>query len=341
MKISCLSGPVFLLVIATASLSVAQTYSMTDLGTISGMDYSVGRAINASGQTTGASGRNDSYIAHAFLNTSGSYLDLGTLGGDSAVGNGVNASGEIAGYSTNSHNAYRAFISNGDSLADIGDLGGGSAVAYAINDSGQVVGSAVTSQGGNHPFLYSNGQMIDLGTLGSPEGTDWWNSAQGINNSGTVVGTSYDAQGNFFGFVWANGKMAKMGTLGGLWSQAYAINSNGQVTGLAYTKNGNAHAFITRPSGKLKDLGSIGGKFGTTWGFAINDSGVVVGQGTYKDTYHAFMYDGTRIKDLNKLVPKGTGWVLLEARGINNAGQIVCTGMRADGTQHMFLLTPR
>jgi len=49
---------------------------------------------------------------------------------------------------------------------------------------GQVVGSAVTANGSNHPFLYSNGQMTDLGTLGSPDGTDWWNSAQSVNKFG-------------------------------------------------------------------------------------------------------------------------------------------------------------
>jgi len=329
-----------LLLTAVCSFCFAQTYTMTDLGVISGMDYSVGRGINASAQTTGASGMNESYVAHVFVNRNGVFSDLGTLGGETGIGNGINASGQVAGYSTNAK-TYRAFISNGDSLIDIGDLGGGTAVAYAINDAGQVVGSAVTSDGSNHPFLYSNGQMIDLGTLGSPKGTDWWNSAQGINNSGVVTGTSYDAQGNFFGFVWSNGKMTKIGTLGGLWSEAYAINNNGQVTGIAYTKNGNTHAFLRSANGKMKNLGSIGGKFGSTWGYGINNAGIVVGQGTFQDTYHAFVYAGKKIQDLNKLVPKGSGWTLLEARGINNAGQIICTGMRSDGTEHAFLLTPR
>jgi len=134
--------------------------------------------------------------------------------------------------------------------------------------------------------------------------------------------------------------VTKIGTLGGFWSQAYAINNKGQVTGIAYLKNGTAHAFLMT-GGKLKDLGVIGGRYDTTWGFAINDSGVVVGQGTYQSTYHAWVYNGMKIQDLNKLVPKGSKFVLIEARGINNAGQIVCSGMSNDGTQHAFLLTPR
>jgi len=331
---------VFLLV-ATASFSAAQTYSITDLGTLQGMDYSVGRAINGSGQTTGASGSNNSNLADVFVGSGGTLTNYGTLGGDTGIGNGINASGVVAGYSTNASRAYRAFISSGTSLVDIGDLGGGSAVAYAINDSGDVVGSAVTADRANHPFLYSAGHMTDLGTLGSPNGNDWWNSAQGVNNSGVVTGTSYDADGNFFGFIWSSGKMTKMGTLGGLWSQAWAINNAGQVTGNAYTKKGGSHTFLMSPNGKMKDLGAFG-KTGTSWGFAINDSGVVVGQATSGDFYHAFIStSGRKIKDLNKMIPKSSGWTLYEARGINNAGQIVCSAINAAGTQHAILLTPR
>jgi probable HAF family extracellular repeat protein len=222
-------------------------------------------------------------------------------------------------------------------MTNIGDLGGGSAVAYAINDAGQVVGSAVTADGSNHPFLYSNGHMIDLGTLGSPEGNSWWNSAQGINNSGLVVGTSYDAHGNFFGFMWRNGKMIKMGTLGGSWSQAYAVNNKGQVAGLAYTKSGAAHAFLAT-RGVLKDLGTLNDPNATTWGFGINDSGVVVGQSTYQNTYHAFVYSGGKMQDLNSLISAASGWVLQSANGINALGQIVGEGT-LNGKQHGFLLT--
>src|SRR5712691_9968773 len=139
----------FLLTTALSCLCAAQTYTVTDLGTLRGGSFSGAKAINATGQ--------------------------------------------VAGYSTTASGTYHAFLSSGGKLTDIGDLGGGSAVAYALNDAGQVVGSAVTADGSNHPFLYSNGQMTDLGTLGSPNGTDWWNSAQGVNKFGVVVGTSYDA----------------------------------------------------------------------------------------------------------------------------------------------------
>jgi probable HAF family extracellular repeat protein len=328
------------LCVATATLCAQTSYSVTDLGTINTNGYSVAKGVNTSGEVTGAAGTNNSNSSEGFLYSGGSMTSLGTLGGTSGIGNGINVSGQVAGYSQNSSGTYRAFTTSGTTLIDIGDLGGGSAVAYGINDLGQVVGSAVTANGENHPFLYSAGKMTDLGTLGS-KNNDWWNSAQGVNNSGVVAGTSYDATGNFFGFVWKNGKMTKMGTLGGAWSQAYAINNKGQVAGLAYTKNGSAHAFLANCAAcPMKDLGTFAGNTSTVWAFGINDSGVVVGQSTFAGTYHAFVYSGGKIKDLNTMIPAKSGWVLIEGDSINASGQIVGMGT-INGQEHGYLLTPQ
>jgi probable HAF family extracellular repeat protein len=332
---------IFCLTAVSIPCAAQTSYSITDLGTINTNGYSTARAVNATAQVTGAAGSTNSNVSEVFLYSHGSMTSLGTLGGTSGIGNGINSVGQVAGYSQNSKGTYRGFLTSGSALIDIGDLGGGSAVAYAINDVGQVVGSAVTADGSNHPFLYSNGLMTDLGTLGSLKGNSWWNSAQGVNNSGVVTGTSYDANGNFFGFVWSNGKMTKMGTLGGLWSQGYAINNKGQVTGVGYTKNGSAHAFIANcGSCALKDLGTITGSTSTVWGFGINDSGVVVGQSTFSNTYHAIVYSGGKMKDLNTMIPAKSGWVLIEADGINASGQIVGMGTH-NGAEHAYLLTPQ
>jgi probable HAF family extracellular repeat protein len=185
--------------------------------------------------------------------------------------------------------------------------------------------------------------MTDLGTLGSPKGGNWWNSAQGISNSGLVVGYSYtnQPQAAFRGFIWSKGKMKAIGSLGGGLSQAYAINDLGQVTGIAYLKDGSAHAFIREVSGKMKDLGALQ-KYGATWGFGINDSGVVVGQAQLNNgSVHAFVYTGKKMQDLNEMVPKGSGWTLIVANSVNNAGQILCTGENSGGNLHALLLTPQ
>ena len=45
------------------------------------------------------------------------------------------------------------------------------------------------------------------------------------------------------------------------------------------------------------------------------------------------------MKDLNKLIPAHSGWILTEASGINDAGQIVGSGT-FHGAQRGFVLNP-
>jgi probable HAF family extracellular repeat protein len=328
-----------LLLTAFFPLGFAQSYKVKDLGAIGGPGgFSVGRAVNRSGQVTGQSGSPNPGVGNVFVYSKG-MINLGTLGGNIAFGNGINASGQVAGYSTDATGIYRAFISDGNTLVDIGDLGGGSAYGEAINASGQVAGTSATPTVGSEPFLYTNGTMTGLGNLGSNAG---WSTARGINNSGVVVGSSWTAQDELHGFAWSNGTMIDLGTLGGSYSQAWGINRSGQITGIAARADSGQHAFITTVGGKMKDLGVIGKNpvYDVSWGFAINDSGTVVGQATVNGTYHAFVYKGKGLKDLNRLIPHSQ-FVMFEARGINNAGQIVCTGINTSGNQHAFLLTPR
>jgi probable HAF family extracellular repeat protein len=337
--------PILLLLTASYPLALAQTYSVKDLGSVVGpAGFSVGRAINASDEVTGQSGPANGSVGDVFV-YSKNMTSLGTLpGGGNAFGIGINASGQVAGGGTNATGAYRAFISKGKTLIDIGDLGGGTAYAEGINDSGQVAGESATTTIGSEPFLYTNGTMIGLGNLGSNAG---WATARGINNAGTVVGSSWTAQFLLHGFAWSSGTMTDLGTLGGIFSQAWAINKSGQITGVANLANGAEHAFITTIGGTMQDLGVLGElgdnpAYAWSWGYAINDSGVVVGQASAAVTgdYHAFVYNSVGMQDLNTLIPPSK-WVMFEARGINSAGQIVCTGSDSAGNQHAFLLTPR
>src|SRR5690349_4118847 len=112
-----------LLLLTTSVWCVAQTYSITDLGTVGGSS-SGAKAVNASGQVTGYSSASGNAGTDVFRYSAGHMSNLGTLGGNVAIGNAINVSGQIAGYSTNNV-TYRAFITNGNQLTDIGDLGGG------------------------------------------------------------------------------------------------------------------------------------------------------------------------------------------------------------------------
>jgi probable HAF family extracellular repeat protein len=92
------------------------------------------------------------------------------------------------------------------------------------------------------------------------------------------------------------------------------------------------HAFLYS-GGKMKDLGAF---YDPSVAEAINNSGVVVGE----SDNHAFIYTGGKLQDLNKLIPSGSGWVLTEATGINDTGQIVCNASSTTSYTHAFLLNP-
>jgi len=71
---------------------------------------------------------------------------------------------------------------------------------------------------------------------------------------------------------------------------------------------------------------------GTWVGATQSNSGFIL--------YHAFLWSGGSMKDLNDLIPAGSGWVLTEATGINDSGQIVGNGTLG-GVERAFLLNPK
>lgn len=338
----------------TAAHASTQTYTITDLGTL-GYHTTFGYGINANGQIVGKSYLQQTvpgngcpprhqclvHIYRAFLYSAGQMMDLGTLGGTFSEARAVNNTGDVAGTSTlsgTSFNPTHAFLYHNGHMTDLGTLGGGSSSAYGINDFGEVVGDSYTTSGARDAFLYSGGKMIDLGALGS-----LGSSASGINNSHQVVGASEVANGSgVHAFLWSNGKMTDLGTLGGTQSIAYAINNAGQVVGYASPPNSSVHAFLYS-GGKMIDLGVF---FDSSVAEAINNSGVVVGTADVLNSngtteYHAFIYSGGKLQDLNNLIPSGSGWVLTEATGINDKGQIVCNAYNTTtGYTHAFLLNP-
>jgi probable HAF family extracellular repeat protein len=323
-----------LLATLTAISSPAQTYNITDLGTLGG-PFAQANGIGGWGQVVGQAETDDDNY-HAFIFSGSSMQDIGE--GTLSAALAINAASQVAGYYYD--HGYRAFLWTDGHLTDLGNLGATYSVAYALNNSGQVVGSSGTKEKDEHAFLYSDGQMIDLGTLGGTTST-----ARSINASGQITGYAYDPDWNFLAFLWENGSMVSLGTLGGDWSKGNAINDAGQIVGQAYLHdNEKAHAFLYT-GGKMQDLGELGGNYSNA--LALNSTGTeIVGYaaaptGRYGDTFdHAFLYSSGRMKDLNALVPQRSGWTLVVAAGIDDTGQIVGYGLYR-GEQHAFLLTPR
>lgn len=299
-------------------------YSVTDLGAVGGSS-SVAFRINDSGTAVGW-GQSLTGDQSAFVSGSGGSMQslAGLPGATDTYAYGINSSGTMVGTSYVSGEVHGEIWSGAKST----DLGPG-IFATGINDPGVVVG------GNGHAFLLVNGTYQDLGTL--PGGS--WSAAYGINNAGTVVGYADIGNGMFRGFIWTPaGGRVELGTFGGRNSYATGVNSSGEVVGHASLSSGYEHAFLHADSTMI-DLGTLGG--GSSYAYGINDSGTVVGYSWLAsgDNPHAFVYLKGEMLDLNALIPSGLGWELLEAYGINSAGEIVGEGLW-NGQAHAFRLDP-
>ena len=197
-----------------------------------------------------------------------------------------------------------------------------------MNDTGQVVGYAsaigrpiddnllLTE---HHAFVCTNGVMTDLG-LGE---------AKAINAAGQIVG---DLSGPVYweATLWDHGMVIKLGIHG----IAQAINNKGQIL-IDYS----AGQTVLWQHGHLRFLPVPPGS-SEAWAHGINDRGQIVGETDAAQDSRAVLWQGKRVFDLNTRISPHSGWVLTDATGINNHGQIVGHGLFR-GQKRAFLLTPQ
>lgn len=319
-----------------ASPSTGARYTIADLGTLGGA-VTKGFGINESGQIVGVS-QSGSQM-YAFLWDDGTMTNLGALGAYGSWAYDINDAGQVVGgsYVGTEFHAH-AFLWQNGAMQDLGTLGGPDSYAFGINSAGDAVGSAccVPDSYITHAVMWGSGGITDLGDLDPL----WPNTsiAYGINDAGQIVGqsTTSDPLQLSHGFLWQNGSMQDLGTLGGDHSEAWGINENGQVVGLAkLADNTTFHAILW--DGALQDLGAL--TFTNSIAWDINDKGQVVGTLQTGQTSHAFVWADGQMQDLNNLIPANSGWVLQEARAINNKGKITGFGT-INGQTRAFLLKP-
>jgi len=328
----------------------AQTYTLTDLGTLGGL-YSHASGVNNSGQVTGYA-YTSSGLQHAFLSgaSGGTLKDLSTLGGSTSTGSAVNDRGQVVG-SSDVNGRTEAFLSgvDGGSLKGLGGLGGGYSGGGGVNSQGQVAGDSATADyNSDHVFLSGPDGMAlkDVGTLPGA----YHINATGVNDAGQITGYGNDGRPQAYLSAPGGGGLKRLGTLpGGDSSYADGVNAAGQVVGFSNLSvdgvlSGN-HAFLSGPDGgALTDLGTLGGA--QSYGQAVNDLGQAVGGYTFEDipsaplVYHASLFAGGQMKDLNSLIAPGSGFTLNAAYGISDTDFIAGEGTTAAGFTHAFLLTP-
>jgi probable HAF family extracellular repeat protein len=317
-----------------------QNYRLWDLDPPGG-SFSDARAISNSGEMVGVTTDADNGY-HAAVWAKRGLVGLPSVLASSASGaEAISADGrQVVGWlKVIGSPGQQAFFwdRQKDRVVVLNTLDGTESVAYGVS-GGQVVGTSDTE--GNrtrHAFVWSDkdkdgqadpGEMDDLGALDDPGNQS---TAYGINAQGMIVGRSQSgSNGEYQAVVWS-GVDARLPEplrgLGGRSSEAFAVNDRGMIVGRADTPENRAtHACLwDNLLGAPRDLGTLGG--GSSEAYGASGDGWVVGRSeTVRGEYHAFVYEGGRMFDLNDRIPSPSGWVLEEAWEINDRHEIVGIG---------------
>jgi probable HAF family extracellular repeat protein len=287
-------------------------------------------AINATGAVVGNYLQPDGSY-RAFLWRDGQSTEL-TMPAEAVQtwASAISGSAQAGGYSDSLSNAYGTiWNSSGTPLSTPG------AYVMGMNAAGDAAGMAIGGDGAGYAFVTRNGAITSLGQPGGGS----WSTANAINDSGAAAGTAMTAAGRFSAFsATPAGVTNLLAGLGGANSYAKAINASGAVAGHAQLASGAMRATVWT-DGLVVNLGSLGGV--NSFAYAINSLGQVAG---YADLpggagTAAFLYSEGTLYNLNGLIGAGSGWDLLAAYGMNDAGQIVGKGLY-NGQEQAFLLTP-
>jgi probable HAF family extracellular repeat protein len=230
-------------------------------------------------------------------------------------------------------------------ISELPTLGGDNGFATGVNNKDQVIGWAETSYQDptcNPPqVLQFLPYVYDVKTTkitalqvypGDSDGT-----ADAINDQGQIAGISgicSNAVGGasaIHAVFWQdqNSTPIDMGNLGGeAWNTPNSMNSKGEVVGFG-NPSGDQNApfdpiaFYWSQATGMTNLGTLD-PFPNSIAYAINNHGVIVGQGLNLSTgaSHAFVYQDGFMTDLNSLMIGHKSLTLLYANDVNDEGVI-------------------
>jgi probable HAF family extracellular repeat protein len=174
---------------------------------------------------------------------------------------------------------------------------------------------------------WSFGQAFTLTNLGQPG----WNYsiAHGINQAGNVVGefASTNAYSATHAFLFANGTVTALG-FAGTYDVAYGLNDLNVVIGEAgFGLFYHGFAYSNGVTTELAPLGGSAGPESYSAAYAINRSGLIVGESTTaslgNSPIHATLWSGTAINNLGVLTDGVTPGDYSSGFGINNSNIVV------------------
>ena len=343
-------GVAFATAIMVTTLSLAQSYTLQDLGTAPGTILSRGNDLNDLGLACGTSDY-DGYFATLFSN--GQAIELSTLvAGDHSYAQGIDNLGVIVGFEQlNNTGPSHALVWNNGIVKDISAFSlfpGGEEAMLIGKKSGVVVGEGIASNGDGHMFVYANGQTVDLGPTTTPA------TPVAINDSGEIL-VNYQISTTTVPAIYSNGTFTLINAPANATVTAYGINDNGVVAGaIHYNTNAIAPHAGLYSNGVWTDLGMLSGAGRGTIAWSVNAAGEVLGMAAYNPVYRpdigvrtvpCILRNGVWL-DLNTLISTNSSFYRALSRpvAINDAGQIVVNTknpLTMNGYRNAVLLTPK
>jgi uncharacterized membrane protein len=219
-------------------------------------------------------------------------------------------------------------------LASAGDLE--PLTVRGINNAGVIAGDA-----GIADFIEFHGALWQAAhpdraprlIFGADPSSD--SGASDVNDLGQVLGGRGARE-----VIWQNGRVIHRlpRFFGG-----QIINNRTVVAG-SRTVGGVTHAALWR-NGRLTDLGGSPSSVDVeSFANGLNDYNRVVGGFLAPDQHgvnhgHAFIWRGGHMRRVDRFVPAGLGWRIVDAGDINDKGQIAAIGVR-NGHRHVVMLSP-
>lgn len=302
---------------------------------IPGSEFARARAINDTTEVVGNFRNNSTGNYVAFYWKNGNYTILDKPSSFIDINNKSQIVGSL--YNETEDTYVPIMYENNNKIIYLSMHGGSYGFARAINNSSQIVG-ALRIEDTMNAVLWEDNVVTMIYT--EENGAEAWH----INDLAQILISNSRLWG--YGFKVLKKDKTILFDLSGVWATGYQINNHEQIAGMTYVIPDTESVDIPciwEFNGNRTDVMYLDAPFG--WALGINDNSQLVGfieteHGNTQDVRIAFLWDKAKLYDLNDLIPPDTGWVLNEARDINNKGEIVGWGY-LDDVESSFLLIPK